>query len=158
MSTDSNQKGLAGADGEFDSWLTAEYEPAFTAAVGGADVSEFIRRFWGTPVWVGNDRGLATLVRTDEEMARTFAVTVSRLKAANHDESVILDKRIVVFNEDGAGVDSLWSRRRRDGSEIERTAVHFTLARRPAGIRIVTFETHGTDATNLQAAWPIIAG
>jgi hypothetical protein len=82
----------------------------------------------------------------------------SRLHAAGYADSVVLDRRTVVFNKDGAAIDSLWSRRRGDGSEIERVAVHFVVARRADGIRVVTFETHATDAETLDGVWAIVNG
>jgi len=143
---------------EFDNWFTSEYMPAFIQAVGGGSDPAFISNYWGSPLWVGNDSGPVTLAETDEDVVRAFTAMTSRLHAAGYADSIVLDRRIVIFNNDGAAVDSLWSRRRGDGSEIERTAVHFALARRADGIRIVTFETHATTAQSLTEVWPVIHG
>lgn len=148
--------GLDEAFGEFDNWFTHEYMPAFIEAVGGGSDPAFISNYWGSPLWVGNDLGPVTLAETDEDVVRAFTAMTSRLHAAGYADSVVLDRRTVIFNRDGAAVDSLWSRRRGDGLEIERTAVHFTLARRTDGIRIVAFETHATTAQTLAEVWPII--
>jgi hypothetical protein len=81
-----------------------------------------------------------------------------RLHADGYADSIVLDRRTVVFNADGAAIDSLWSRRRGDGSEIERVSVHFVVARRADGIRVVAFETHATDSLTLDEVWPIVRG
>lgn len=89
---------------------------------------------------------------------KAFTAMTSRLHAAGYADSIVLDRRTVVFNKDGAAIDSLWSRRRGDGSEIERVAVHFVVARRANGICVVTFETHATDAETLDGVWAVING
>jgi hypothetical protein len=143
---------------EFDGWFTDQYMPAFISAVGGASDPTFISGYWGSPLWVGNDLGPITLAATDEDVVRAFTAMTSRLHAAGYADSVVLDRRTVVFNKDGAAIDSLWSRRRGDGSEIERVAVHFVVARRTDGIRVVTFETHATDAEKLDEVWAVVTG
>ncbi|WP_431038382.1 hypothetical protein ACQYWQ_27615 [Streptomyces sp. P6-2-1] len=158
MSENRAGAGLDDAYKEFMSWFSDEYMPAFIEAVGGGSDPSFISDFWGSPLWVGNDLGPVTLAETDEDVVRAFTAMTTRLHAAGYADSVVLDRRTVIFNKDGAAVDSLWSRRRGDGSEIERTAVHFALARRADGIRIVTFETHATDAQSLAEVWPVING
>ena len=156
MSDTLANQGLDEAFGQFDNWFTHEYMPAFIDAVGGGSDPSFISNYWGSPLWVGNDFGPVTLAETDDDVVRAFTAMTSRLHAAGYADSVVLDRRTVIFNNDGAAVDSLWSRRRADGSEIERTAVHFALARRADGIRIVTFETHATKASSLEEVWPVI--
>ncbi|MFE9251245.1 hypothetical protein [Streptomyces sp. NPDC007088] len=158
MSETLTSAGLDGAYEEFMHWFSDEYMPAFIEAVGGGSDPAFISGFWGSPLWVGNDLGPVTLAETDEDVVRAFTAMTARLHAAGYADSVVLDRRAVIFNKDGAAIDSLWSRRRADGSEIERTAVHFALARRADGIRVVTFETHATDARSLAEVWPVING
>lgn len=143
---------------EFSSWFSDEYMPAFISAVGGAGDPAFISRYWGSPLWVGNDLGPIGLAPTDEDVVRAFTAMTSRLHADGYADSIVLDRRTVIFNNDGAAIDSLWSRRRGDGSEIERVAVHFVVARRADGIRVVTFETHATAAETLDDVWPVITG
>jgi hypothetical protein len=47
----------------------------------------------------------------------------------------------------------IWSRCRADDTEIERLAVHFELARRSAGWRMVSIQSAPTTAQSLQMAW-----
>lgn len=143
---------------EFDDWFSNQYKPAFIQGVGDGGDPSFISEYWGSPLWVGNDLGPITLAGTDLDVVRAFSAMTARLHAAGYADSVVLDRRTVVFNRDGAAIDSLWSRRRGDGSEIERVAVHFVVARRAEGIRVVAFETHATDAETLDEAWPVRNG
>ena len=158
MSNTSTKDELGEALAEFSSWFADEYMPAFISAVGGASDPGFISDYWGSPLWVGNDLGPMTLAKADEDVAQAFTAMTSRLHAAGYADSIVMDKRTVVFNKYGAGIDSLWSRRRGDGSEIERVAVHFVVARRTDGIRVVAFETHATKAESLDEVWTVIAG
>lgn len=158
MSNPRTDTTLDEARAEFSDWFTDEYMPAFISAVAGASDAATITRYWGSPLWVGNDLGPITLAETDEDVVRAFTAMTSRLAAAGYADSVVIDRRTAVFNADGAAIDSLWSRLRADGSEIERAAVHFLVARRADGIRIVAFETHATDAETLDEVWRVIAG
>ena len=143
------------ANAEFTAWFDDEYMPAFIKAVGGASDPAFISSYWGSPLWVGNDLGPVSLAPTDDDVAKTFTAMTSRLHTAGYADSIVLDRRTVVHNRYGATIDALWSRQRADGSEIERVAVHFALAKRADGIRIVTFATHATDAEMLDGVWPV---
>ena len=149
------RNGLDEAYTEFSDWFSEQYMPAFISGVSGGGDPAFISRYWGSPLWVGNDLGPITLAETEEDVLRAFTAMTKRLHDAGYADSVVLDRRTVVFNTDGAAIDSLWSRRRHDGSEIERVAVHFVVARRADGIRVVAFETHATDAGTLAEAWPV---
>jgi hypothetical protein len=155
MSHNPEDTALAQARAEFAAWFDDEYMPAFIEAVAGASEPAFIARYWGSPLWVGNDLGPVTLAPTDVDVAKTFTAMTSRLQTAGYADSIVLDRRTVVHNRYGATIDALWSRQREDGSEIERVAVHFALAKRADGIRIVTFATHATDAETLADVWPV---
>jgi hypothetical protein len=158
MSESSTTPGLTAAFAEFSDWFSNEYKPAFIEAVRGATDPTFISNYWGSPLWVGNDMGPVTLAETDADVVRAFTAMTTRLHTAGYADSIVLDRRIVVYNEDGAAIDSLWSRTRADGSEIERVAVHFVVARRSDGIRVIAFETHASDALTLDEAWPVVRG
>jgi hypothetical protein len=58
-----------------------------------------------------------------------------------------------VYNDTGAAIEVIWSRRRADGSEIEGPATHFELGRGPAGWRVVGIQTALTAAESLDSAW-----
>jgi hypothetical protein len=149
---------LQAATAEFRSWFEDRYMPAFIRGVGDGGGPGFISEYWGSPLWVGNDLGPATLAESDQDVQRAFSAMTDRLHADGYADSIVLDRRTVVFNADGAAIDSLWSRRRGDGSEIERVSVHFVVARRADGIRVVAFETHATDSLTLDEVWPIVRG
>jgi hypothetical protein len=158
MSDTRTASDLDAAFAEFSDWFSNDYKPAFIEAVKDSGDPTFISKYWGSPLWVGNDLGPITLAVTDEEVVQAFTAMTTRLHAAGYADSIVLDRRVVVYNKDGAAIDSLWSRSRADGSEIERVAVHFVVARRSDGIRVVAFETHSTDAESLDDVWPVVNG
>ena len=64
------------------------------------------------------------------------------------------DHKVIIDHSRGAAIEVIWSRCRADGSEIERLAVHFEVAREFSGWRVVTIQGAPTDADTLQTAWP----
>jgi hypothetical protein len=63
------------------------------------------------------------------------------------------DQKVTVYHNNGAAVEVIWSRRRSNGTEIERLAVHFEVARGPAGWRIVGIQVAPTTSESLKDAW-----
>ena len=61
---------------------------------------------------------------------------------------------MTVFHCNGAAIDAIWSRRATDDTEIQRTAVHFELARNQDGWRIVGIQTSDTTMSSLDGFWP----
>jgi hypothetical protein len=59
-----------------------------------------------------------------------------------------------VYHDDGAAIEVIWSRQRADGTEIERIAAHFEVARGSRGWRIVGIQAVSTTSDSLKAVWP----
>jgi hypothetical protein len=143
---------------EITDWFFEYYLPRWIAAVETTSDASFITDYWAAPLWIGDDSGPVTLASTAEDVTAWFKTTFDRLKAAGYTHTAVSDRRVVVFNKNSAGIDVIWSRRRADESEIERLAVHFVVARRSDGLRIVTIETTSTDSDTLDKIWPIRLG
>jgi hypothetical protein len=62
--------------------------------------------------------------------------------------------RVSVYHDNGAAIEVIWSRRRTDGSEIERVAAHFEVARGTEGWRIISIQAKPTTSDSLTAVWP----
>jgi len=58
-----------------------------------------------------------------------------------------------VYHRNGAAIEVIWSRRRADGTEIERLAVHFEVIRTSDGWRIAGIQRRPTHADALSDAW-----
>ena len=48
---------------------------------------------------------------------------------AGYAHTAVPDWRVRVYHDDGAAIEVIWSRQRADGTEIERVAAHFEVAR-----------------------------
>ena len=59
-----------------------------------------------------------------------------------------------MYHDDGAAIEVIWSRQRADGTEIEKVAAHFEVARGPQGWRILSIQAVSTTSDSLKAVWP----
>lgn len=139
---------------EITNWFFEDYLPRFITAVGTANDPSFIADYWAAPLWIGTDEGPVILAATPADVAAWFKITFDRLQAAGYTHTTVLDRRVVVFNQNGGAIDVIWSRRAGE-SEIERWAVHFIIAHRAGGLRAVAIQTTSTDSGTLDEIWPI---
>jgi hypothetical protein len=63
------------------------------------------------------------------------------------------DQKVTAYHANGAAIEVIWSRQRADGTEIERVAAHFEVARGPHGWRIVGVQAASTTSDSLKTAW-----
>ena len=56
--------------------------------------------------------------------------------------TAVPDRKVTVYHDNGAAIEVIWSRRRADGTEIERMAAHFEVARGSAGWRIIGIQAN----------------
>jgi hypothetical protein len=78
----------------------------------------------------------------------------SRLRDAGYAHTAVPDWRVRVYHDDGAAVEVIWSRQRADGTEIEKLAAHFEVARGSQGWRILSIQAVSTTSDSLKAVWP----
>ena len=76
-----------------------------------------------------------------------------RLRGQGFASTAVPDHEVTVYNGSGAAIDVILSRCRADGSEIERQAAHFELARGPAGWRMIGIQSTRTAADSLNTVW-----
>jgi len=76
------------------------------------------------------------------------------LQGEDYAYTSVPDQKVTVYHDNGAAVEVIWSRRRSDGTEIERLAAHFEVARGPAGWRIVGIQAAPTASDSLNDVWP----
>ncbi|GAA1908383.1 hypothetical protein [Streptantibioticus ferralitis] len=158
MPSTSSPAALGDAYTEITNWFFEDYlQPWMTAVETSSDPS-FIADFWGAPLWIGLEDGPAAVFNSPEEITGWFKDSFDRLQSADYTHTAVLDRRVMIFHRHGGAIDVIWSRRRGDDSEIERLAVHFIIARRTDGLRIVSIEGTNTDADTLDEVWPIHRG
>jgi len=153
MTTNEIQLMTSVAD-EVARWFFDDYLPTWVGVAAGtiARGPEFILDYWSAPLYFSSQQGgqcfpdAPAVVQFLEDMQ-------SRLRAQGYGYTDVPDQKVTVYSEAGAAVEVIWSRRRTDGSEIERLAAHFELSRGPQGWRIVAVQSLSTTADTLNAAW-----
>jgi hypothetical protein len=139
---------------EVTRWFFDEYLPLWIG-VGSGSIGlgpEFILDYWGVPLHHGTPDGGYWLL-DGASVVGLLARTHRRLRAQGYAYTAVPDRKVTIYHRSGAAIEVIWSRRRADGSEIERLAVHFEAARGSAGWRMVGIQTAPTSADALNAAW-----
>lgn len=158
MTTASTPTRFQAAQAEISTWFFEDYLPRWVKVAETKEDPSFILEYWAAPLYVAGDWTPTTLAVEGQDVVDWLKLTFERLQAAGYSHTVVPDSRIVVFNDHGAAIDVIWSRRRGDESEIERLAVHFVIARRENGLRVIAIETTFTDADTIDEVWPVTYG
>lgn len=137
---------------EVSAWFFEDYLPRWVAAGASGASPTFISDYWASPLWVsvGQDAGV---LPTDAEVVGFLDAMQTRLRSSGYTHTVVPDRRVTVFNERGAAIEVIWSRRRDDESEVERLAVNFSCLNLESGWRIVAIQGAPTEELTLAASW-----
>ncbi len=141
---------------EISRWFFDDYLPTWVAVGAGAIARgpEFILDYWGAPLHWADDQGTRRFPDAPAvvELLRQLQ---ARLQGERYAYTAVPDQKVTVYHDNGAAVEVIWSRRRGDGTEIERLAAHFEIARGPQGWRIISIQAAPTTSESLKAAWPL---
>ncbi|BBZ36518.1 MBL fold metallo-hydrolase [Mycolicibacterium confluentis] len=123
---------------EVTHWFFDDYLPTWVRACAGTTVNgpEFILDYWSAPLSWTTDEG-AWWFQDKADVVALIHELHGRLRAAGYTHTVVPERKVTVYNDSGAAIDVIWSRRRADDTEIKRVAVHFELVRGPHGWRII---------------------
>ncbi|GAA0591740.1 hypothetical protein HPO96_05195 [Kribbella sandramycini] len=146
---------LQAAAEEIEQWFNEDYLPTWVAAVANNADPSFITQYWGTPLWLSDSSGPMRLIAQEAELIGWMQASINRLHAAGYADTAVIDRRAFTFNQNSGAIDAIWSRRRADGSEIERLAVHFTIGRRTDGLRVIAVLAYTTNTNRLNDIWPV---
>jgi hypothetical protein len=105
------------------------------------------------PLHWSDDQGSGWLLDAQTVVAQLQALQ-TRLRAEGNAHTAVPDQKVTVYHRNGAAIEVIWSRRRVDGTEIERVAGHSEIARASAGWRIVGLQATPTASDSLNTAWP----
>lgn len=139
---------------ELTRWFFDDYLDTWVGVGSGAIArgSEFILDYLGVPLhYCAPDGG--EWLPDGASVVGMLARIHSRLRGLGYAYTAVPDRQVTVYHAAGAAIDVIWSRCRSDGSEIERLAVHFEVARGSAGWRVVGIQEAPTRADSLNAAW-----
>jgi glyoxylase-like metal-dependent hydrolase (beta-lactamase superfamily II) len=140
---------------EVSRWFFDDYLPMWVGVGAGtiARGPEFILDYWAAPLHWSDDQG-TQWIPDEPAVVGLLQQLQSRLHGAGYAYTAVPDQKVTVYHDNGAAIEVIWSRRRGDGTEIERLAAHFEVARGPAGWRIIGIQAKPTTSDSLNAAWP----
>jgi hypothetical protein len=138
---------------EINEWFFGGYLPKWVS-IGGSGQAEpsDILEFWGVPMHASSVY-LTKWLRTPEAVLGLLAANQVPLKASGYTHTNVVDQRIIVYNNDAASVDVIWSRCRADDAEIQRLATHFEVRRTADGWRVISLASKLTAESSLDRAW-----
>jgi glyoxylase-like metal-dependent hydrolase (beta-lactamase superfamily II) len=134
----------------FDDYLTT------WIGVGAGTIQrgpEFILDYWSAPLNWSDDQGSRWILDPADVVAVLQQLHI-RLQNEGYAYTAVLDQKVTVYHDNGAAIEVIWSRQRADGTEIERVAAHFEVARGPHGWRILVIQATPTTSDSLNTAWP----
>jgi glyoxylase-like metal-dependent hydrolase (beta-lactamase superfamily II) len=133
----------------FDDYLTT------WIGVGAGTIKrgpEFILDYWSAPLSWSEDRGSRWILDPADVVAAQQQLH-TRLQSEGYAHTAVPDQKVTAYHANGAAIEVIWSRQRADGTEIERVAAHFEVARGPHGWRIVGVQAASTTSDSLKTAW-----
>jgi glyoxylase-like metal-dependent hydrolase (beta-lactamase superfamily II) len=151
----SEKTGGSSVRDEVAHWFFDEYLSTWIGVGAGtiARGPEFILDYWGAPLhW--NDHQGSRWIPDEVAVVTVLQQLQSRLRVEDYAYTSVPDQKVTVYHDNGAAIEVIWSRRRGNGTEIERLAAHFEVARGQAGWRVVGIQALPTTSDSLQDAWP----
>lgn len=120
-----------------------EYLDAFAACGRGEAETASLLDYGGVPLLVSTDDGFFALT-TDDQVIAVMQQQVDGMRAASYSRSEVLDSAVTVLNSVSALYRGTFSRRRNDGSEINRLTGTYLVTDGAEGRRISVLAVHAT--------------
>ena len=139
---------------EVTQWFFDDYLTTWIG-VGAGTIErgpEFILDYWSAPLSWSDDQGSRWL-QDPADVVAALQQMQSRLRNTGYSDTAVPDRKVLAYHDNGAAIEVIWSRQRADGTEIERLAVHFEVARGASGWRIVGIQAIPTTSDSLDNAW-----
>jgi glyoxylase-like metal-dependent hydrolase (beta-lactamase superfamily II) len=151
----SEQPDAASVHDEVSHWFFDDYLATWIGVGAGtiARGPEFILDYWDAPLHWSDDQGSRWIVDAPA-VVEVLQQLQNRLREQDYAYTAVPDQSVVVYHDNGAAIEVIWSRRRSNGTEIERVAAHFEIARGPAGWRVIGIQAAPTSSDTLNTAWP----
>jgi hypothetical protein len=126
---------------DIGSWFEGYLEAFGAYARGDTDDPNALLSFYNVPLLLTTDDGLLVLT-TEDDVTGAIRQQVEGMRAASYDRSDVLESDVTVLNRASILYRGDFSRRRRDGSEIQRLQVTYLVAQASAGPRIAALAVH----------------
>lgn len=108
---------------------------------GDTDDPKALLGFYNVPLLLTSDDGFLSL-KTEDDVTRAIRQQVEAMRAAGYDRSDALESEVVVLNRASILYRGDFSRRRRDGTEIQRLRATYLVVQGSAGPRIAALAVH----------------
>lgn len=140
---------------ELQKWFFETYIPHWVSVGSGAvdQGSDFILEYWGTPMYACDPPIINQWLLTDAEVIKFLEYNHKPLKESDYHHTNVPDRRITVFNEDSASIEVIWSRCRKDDSEIERLACNFLVGKIDGKWKALGITARDTTKSTMDEAW-----
>jgi len=151
----SDQTTSSSVHDEVSRWFLDDYLPTFVG-VGTGTIPrgpEFILDYWAVPLNWSDDQGSRWFLDASA-VVELMAQMQKSLRGEDYAYTALPDHHVKVYHDNGAAIEVIWSRRRSNGSEIERVAAHFEVARGPARWRVIGIQAAPTASDTLEDVWP----
>src|SRR4029077_103270 len=151
----SGQPNYSSVGDEVARWFFDDYLSIWVGVGAGTIKREpdFILDYWGAPLHWADDQGSHWFL-DEPAVVALLKELQGRLHGDGYAYTSVPDQKVTVYHDNGAAIEVIWSRRRTDGTEIERLAAHFELARGAAGWRIIGIQATPTISDSLNTVWP----
>ena len=151
----SGQPSTSSVRDEVSRWFFDDYLSIWIGVGAGtiAREPEFILDYWGVPLHWSDDQGSQWFLDAPAVVALLEELQ-ARLRGDGYAYTAVPDQKVTVYHDNGAAIEVIWSRRRTDGTEIERVAAHFEVARGQAGWRVISIQATPTISDSLNTVWP----
>ncbi len=125
---------------EIRDWFQG-YLDAFASSVNNPSESGRMLKFYAVPLILAGDDG-AQVLTTEEDVVAMVQGAAAGLQSDRYSHSELLDSHLIDINRSTALLRGEFSRRRIDGSEIERVGATYFIAVGGPGLRIFAVGAH----------------
>lgn len=139
---------------EVSDWFFEDYVPTWVGVGSGSssESAEFILRYWGVPMFVCAP-ALNTWLLDSQSVLQFLEMNHAPLREAGYSHTVIPDRKVTVYHDEGAAIEVIWSRRAADETEIQRWAVHFELRKSDGIWKVAGVQGTETSSSSLDEVW-----
>jgi hypothetical protein len=113
---------------EINDWFFSEYFIDFVSIGARKVAPDRILKYWGAPLHMSGP-AQSRWVESSEEVVRVLKEMQAVLKRDGYTHTEVLDRKTTIMSENAGRIETIMSRRRADGVEIDRTAIAFEIRR-----------------------------
>jgi hypothetical protein len=136
---------------DIDRWFTQYLDVFMQISAGMARANEILG-FWSVPLHTSSPT-TSRWLDSGEAVIRVLNALQTTLKDLGYAYTEAIDKRITVYSDNAGRVETIMSRRRSDGAEVDRAAVSFELRRSNDAWIMISTTACPTTASSLHEIW-----